>query len=296
MRSWAAFLAGVAFATTATYLVMRRDVGAPRPSQATLIPEPASLQIPEAPEAPAEEPPPAVRVSQPRTASPRSWKPPRAPEPVPPQPVASLPEPPSLPFETVEVSNQPPVWAFDSPAPLPPPEPNRVTLLPGTLITVRLNERLSSGRHGPGDAFSASLDEPLIVDGFVIAERGAPAEGKVSAVSPAGRVRGAAALAIELVSVRTSDGQRVEITTDPFERKAPTTKGADAAKVGVSAALGAAIGAIAAGGKGAAIGAGAGSAAGAGAVLAGRGQPAELAAETRISFRLNRAVTIVESR
>jgi hypothetical protein len=167
-------------------------------------------------------------------------------------------------------------------------------LLPGTLITVRLNERVSSDRHGPGDAFSASLDEPLIADGFVIAERGARVEGKVSAAGEAGRVKGAATLALELVSLRTSDGQRVEISTDPFERKAPSTRGADAAKVGVGAALGAAIGAIAGGGRGAAIGAGAGGAAGTATVLTTPGKPAELAAETRISFRLNRPVTIVE--
>jgi len=295
MRTWAAFLAGVAVAATATYLLMRRDVGAPRSPEAAPISAPGARETPETPEPPAPEPAPAVPVSLARMASPKPWKPPLAPAPVL-QQAPALPEPPSLPAQTETVSSRPLVWEFDSPAPPPPPEPNRVTLLPGTLIAVRLNERLSSERHGPGDAFSASLDEPLIVDGFVVAERGAPVEGRVSAVSRAGRVRGTATLTIELVSVRTSDGQRVEITTDPFERKAPASQAADAAKVGLGAALGAAIGAIAAGGKGAAIGAGAGAGAGAAAVLAGRGKPAELAAETRISFRLNRPVTIVESR
>jgi hypothetical protein len=60
------------------------------------------------------------------------------------------------------------------------------------------------------------------------------------------------------------------------------------------AGIGAAIGAIAGGGKGAAIGAGIGGAAGAGTVLATRGEQAELAAETRLSFRLKNPVTVTE--
>ena len=57
---------------------------------------------------------------------------------------------------------------------------------------------------------------------------------------------------------------------------------------------GAAIGAIAGGGKGAAIGAGVGGATGAGAVLATRGEEAELASETRLTFRLKNPITITE--
>ncbi|MBL8221078.1 MAG: hypothetical protein JNL62_17725, partial [Bryobacterales bacterium] len=56
------------------------------------------------------------------------------------------------------------------------------------------------------------------------------------------------------------------------------------------------LGAIFGGGKGAATGAGAGGAAGAGTVLATRGKPVVLPAETRISFRLSQPVTIIERR
>jgi hypothetical protein len=54
------------------------------------------------------------------------------------------------------------------------------------------------------------------------------------------------------------------------------------------------VGAIAGGGKGAAIGAGIGGAAGTGTVVATRGKPAVLASETRLSFRLQEPVTVVE--
>ena len=64
----------------------------------------------------------------------------------------------------------------------------------------------------------------------------------------------------------------------------------------VGAGIGAAIGAIFGGGKGAAVGAGSGGAAGAGTVLATRGKPVVLPAETRLSFRLQDPVTIIERR
>jgi hypothetical protein len=169
-----------------------------------------------------------------------------------------------------------------------------VTAAAGTLIQVRLGEALRSDRTREGDMFFATLDQPFVVDGFVIAEKGARAEGRVVEVEEAGRVRGVARMVLELTRIHTSDGQTVNIRTARFERKGPESKGEDAAKVGIGAALGAAIGAVAGGGKGAAVGAAAGGAAGAGTVAATRGRPAVLDSETRLSFRLEQPVEITE--
>jgi hypothetical protein len=146
----------------------------------------------------------------------------------------------------------------------------------------------------PGDTFTGTLDKELVVDGFVIAERGARVDGRVVSADRGGKVKGTAALSVELTRLRTSDGQTVAISTDSFERQAENTHRTDAAKVGGAAAVGAIIGAIAGGGKGAAIGAGVGGGAGAGDVLLTRGKPASLPSETRISFRLRAPVTITE--
>ena len=180
------------------------------------------------------------------------------------------------------------------PPPPPPPEPARVTLNAGTLISVRLVDGLNAERNVAGDPFTATLDRELVVDGFVIAERGARVEGRVVTTDLGGRVRGLSSLSVELTRVHTSDGQNVSIRTDPFQRHAQPSHGEDAAKVGAGAVLGAAIGAIAGGGKGAAIGAGAGGAAGAGTVLATRGKPATLPSETHVTFRLSAPVTLTE--
>lgn len=177
------------------------------------------------------------------------------------------------------------------------PRPARTVTIPaGTLISARLSETLESDKMQPGDSFLAVLDSPLVVEGLVIAEKGARLEGRVVEVEQAGRVKGRAALGIQLVRLETSDGQRVSIQTETFRKEAEATKREDAAKVGLGAGLGAAIGAIAGGGKGAAIGAAAGGAAGTGAVLATRGKPAVIPVETRIDFRLNHPVTITEKR
>lgn len=178
--------------------------------------------------------------------------------------------------------------------PPPPPPARKVTLLAGTLLPVRIVESLSSDRNQPGDTFTATLDGPVIVDGFVIAERGARLEGRVVQSQRAGRVQGVSDLSIALTQLRTSDGQRVRIETEPFEKRGPTSRAKDAAKVGAGAAIGAAIGAIAGGGKGAGIGAAVGGAAGTGGVLATRGDPAVLPAETKINFRLRNSVTLTE--
>ncbi len=178
--------------------------------------------------------------------------------------------------------------------PPPPPEPNHVTIPAGTLLTVRLSETLSTEKNEPGDQFSAVLDQPLVIDGFVIAERGARARGRIVELTQSGKVRGLAQMSIELTQFHSSDGQTVKVNTGAFKREAETSRKNDAAKVGVGAAIGAAIGAIAGGGKGAAIGAGVGGAAGAGDVMLTRGKAAELPVETRVSFRLSEAVTVTE--
>jgi hypothetical protein len=240
------------------------------------------------------EPPKAVREApKPRRTQPAAANQPPAVVEPPSQPVAPAalapaePAPPPVPPAPVEPENA-------TPPPPAPPEPHRVTLTAGTMIPVRLVDGLTSERNLPGDQFTATLDKELVVDGFVIAERGARVEGRVVASDKGGRVKGVSALAVELVRLHTSDGQAVAIQTDGFERRAAETRRQDAEKVGAGAALGAVIGAIAGGGKGAAIGAGVGGGAGAGTVLATRGNAATLPSETRVTFRLKAPATITE--
>lgn len=169
-----------------------------------------------------------------------------------------------------------------------------MTLNAGALLPVRLIEGLSTERNNPGDMFTGTLEQPLIADGWVIAERGARVEGRVVSADKGGKISGVATITVELTRVHLSDGQTLSIRTENFAKRAEATHGRDAAKIGAGAAIGAAIGAIAGGGKGAAIGAGAGGAAGTADVLLTRGHAATLPSETHISFRLSVSVTVTE--
>ena len=125
--------------------------------------------------------------------------------------------------------------------------PKTVTIPSGTLLSVRVDDHLSSSTSHSGDSFRASLDQPIVIDGAVIAERGAKVEGRVMESDPGGKVRGLAALQLELVRLNTSDGQRVRVQTEGFTKQAQKSTKKDAAKIGIGAGLGAAIGAIAEG-------------------------------------------------
>ncbi len=127
-----------------------------------------------------------------------------------PQAADTAPAPQPIPPARTEPEN---VTPPPPPVEVAPPEPHRVTLNAGTLIPVRLVDGLSSERNLPGDTFTATLDKELVVDGFVIAERGARVEGRVVASDRGGRVRGVSSLQVEIVRLRLSDGQTIGLQT-----------------------------------------------------------------------------------
>jgi hypothetical protein len=219
-------------------------------------------------------------------------------EPVAPVAQPAQPQPAPMPAAPAPAPASAPVLASPEPAPRvePPPveAPHTVTIQAGTVLNVRIGETLSTKRNQSGDTFLATLDQPLVVDGFVIAERGARVEGRVVEADPGGKVQGTAHLIVQLAKLNTADGQHVRISTASFTKQAGSSHGTDAAKIGAGAAIGAVIGAIAGGGKGAGIGAGVGGAAGAGDVLLTRGKPAEIPVETRLTFRIADPVELTE--
>lgn len=320
MRAALAFIGGAAVAAIAFLLIETpSDRVAPPPPPA--VPAAVAVEPPEAPTPPE----PSVRpAARPAPAAPRvavgPAAPPRPPAPVPGPPAppapAAAPAPANADLARLEAppeqpgpppSAPPPVAVKPDPPPLMKPDaleirrakeertPETVTIPAGTVLRVRINQRLSSEVNESGDAFSATLEEPLIINGLVIAERGSRVDGRVADAVRAGRVKGVARLSIRLTTLHTSDGQRVAIFTEEHVREGRKSAGRDAARVAVGAGIGAAMGAIFGGGRGAAIGAATGGAAGTGSVLLTRGEAAELAVETRIPFRLREPVTITEN-
>ncbi len=170
--------------------------------------------------------------------------------------------------------------------------PKPITLPEGTVLKVRTTNSLSTKVNHSGEAFVASLEEPLLADNRVVAPKGATVNGIIAESDPGGRVEGRARLAVRLASVETADGKTLELSTNTIAREARGTKTKDATKIGIGSGVGAAIGAIAGGGRGAAIGAAAGAGAGTGLVLATRGDPAVLPGESVLAFRLTAPLTV----
>lgn len=174
--------------------------------------------------------------------------------------------------------------------------PPAVTVKPGTFITVRMNDELSSDHNQPGDPFSATLVEPVVVDGIVAAYRGQTVYGRVVEVERhrAGRP---SRLGIEMTGLTLADGSQVPLRSQLVMRQGSTTPGSvQAGTIAGTTAVGAVIGAAADWGTGAAVGAGVGAAAGIVGVLLTRNHDTVLYPETSLVFRIEAPVTVATGR
>lgn len=234
-------VAGAAQEATAGAAPALAPASAPAPSPA---PAPAVAADAEKPQTA----PPARKVSKRRAAA------------VP--PAASTPAPPSAQPEGERQplpATPPPVLLTPPPVPAPPP---RAILPANTTVVVHLARPLSTERSRKGDTFVATLDEALVADGYVIADKGAKVEGVVERSQRAGRFRGGSELAIALVRLEASDGQKLAISTDSYEVERERSQGV--------------LGAIVAGG----------------ASLVTRGKDAAIPAEARLGFTLRRPLEV----
>jgi hypothetical protein len=160
-----------------------------------------------------------------------------------------------------------------------------VVIPTGHHIVVRLNQAVGSKISTSGQAFSATVAQPVEVNGRVVIPSGAEASGTIAEAVPLGRFKGGARLRLALDSIRVGgNSYRVETAAVTEAKKGKGKRSAIA--IGGGTGLGALIGGLAGGGKGAAIGAIAGAGAGtAGAAFTGN-KDIVLPAETALSFRL----------
>ncbi len=184
-----------------------------------------------------------------------------------------------------------------SAAPAPAPAPAIQAAAPvqvetGTTLQVRLNSPLSSASATAGQGWSATLAQPVRVNGQIAIPRGATLTGDVVAADSAGHFKGQSRLVLALTSL-AYNGQSYGLTTTEVSRLAGNRTTRSEVAIGGGAALGALVGALVGHGKGAAIGAATG--AGAGTAAQALTKPAEvnLPAETVLSFTLKQPVQVV---
>jgi hypothetical protein len=178
------------------------------------------------------------------------------------------------------------------PPPPPPPPPQPITVPAGTVLTVRINQALSSKTSQTGGTFTGTMANPISIGGKVAIPSHSQVSGVVRDAKKAGKFKGEASLALTLTSIVVR-GQHFNIATDDAAQK---TKGKGKRTAGLmlgGAGGGAAIGALAGGGKGAAIGALVGVTAGTiGAATTGNSRDISLPAESALTFGLVQPLTV----
>ncbi len=153
---------------------------------------------------------------------------------------------------------------------------------------MRIQQWLSSDQNPRRAATlsSATLDQPLIVNGWVVARRGQTVQGRIVLAQKAGHGNSESKLGVELSQLTVVDGQQLPVTTQLIQDSRTRSQGRDAATLGGTTALGAIIGGAAGGGSGAAIGAAAGIGVGIAAIMATPGRPTVIRPESLLTFQL----------
>ena len=194
--------------------------------------------------------------------------------------------------EPIQQPSTPPPARNDRPSYPAYGVPARLTLQPGTYVTVRINQGLSTDHNQPGDPFNATLMQPVVVNGIVVAQAGQNVYGRVTEAQKQHADR-PSRLGIELTGLTLADGTQVPIHSQVVARRGGTTPaGVQAGTVAATTGVGAVVGAAAGWGTGAAIGAGAGAAAGIIGVLLTRNHPTVLYPETAMTFEVTSPVEI----
>jgi hypothetical protein len=163
------------------------------------------------------------------------------------------------------------------------------------VISIRVDRPLSTARNKVGDGFGAMLQQPLVANGFVIAQRGQTILGRVTVSEKAGRVSGQSKLGLELSELTLVDGQQMPLHTELVQQQGGTSYGRDALGIGATTGLGAAIGAGVNGGVGAGVGAAAGLVTGIVGVMFTRGHDTYVGPEQMLVFRIKEPLTIATS-
>ncbi|NYF80465.1 BON domain-containing protein [Granulicella arctica] len=160
-----------------------------------------------------------------------------------------------------------------------------VTVPPGSLLRIRINEGLDSKHTQPGTPFDAIVLNDVVADGAVAIPRGASVQGVVVDAKSGGVIKGHGELQLKLTQV-TLGGATFPITSNVWTRDSADKSGQTIGSAVGMGAFGALIGAVAGGGPGAAIGAAAGGAAGIGTSAASGSRQVMIPSEAILTFHL----------
>ncbi len=168
-----------------------------------------------------------------------------------------------------------------------------VTIPAGTRLPIRLEQSLASDTSRVEEPVRATLVSGVVVGGVTVLPAGTAVRGVVTEAIRSGRVKGRAEVGVRFDTLTLEgDSEAYPIRTGLVTRRAPPTKGKDAAKIGVPAIGGAILGGIFGGRKGALVGGAVGGGAGTAFVLSTRGAEVRLPRGTHLAVRLLAPLTV----
>ena len=188
--------------------------------------------------------------------------------------------------------------ATPAPAPAPAqaprqPETVAVSVPESTALKIKMEDALDSGTTQPGDRFTATLLEPVVVGDRVALAAGSTIEGTVTDVVPAskGIKDSGGSLTLNFEKITTPTGETASMLAS-FSQVAKSTK-KKAATIGGAAAGGALLGKILGGStKDAAVGAVVGGAIGTGVAAGTKGTEMKIEAGTEFNITLDQPLTV----
>jgi len=188
--------------------------------------------------------------------------------------------------------------ATPAPAPAPSqaprqPETVAVSVPESTALKVKMEDALNSGTTQPGDHFTATLLEAVVVGDRVALAAGSTIEGTVTDVVPAskGIKDSGGSLTLNFEKITTPSGETASMSAS-FSQVAKSTK-KKAATIGGAAAGGALLGKILGGStKDAAVGAVVGGAIGTGVAAGTKGTEMKIEAGTEVNITLDQPLTV----
>jgi len=178
-------------------------------------------------------------------------------------------------------------------AKLRPPNGSPSEIPAGLRITVRLEETLSSDASHPDQEFTATVAEPIVVDGKIVIQKGTLVRGKVVAAQSTIHFKGEALLRLRLESIEIEGKEYVVHTSAVTRSNIGKDKRSEKAIGG--GGLGGMVGAVVGGGKGTAIGAAAGARTAAKEASGSGNKKVVLRPESTVTFRLIRPVELKET-
>jgi hypothetical protein len=177
----------------------------------------------------------------------------------------------------------------------------------GTTLHCRLVQTLSTKLNFQGDTFTATVSEPLVIDGKHVIPVGSTIDGRISWLARPGRIRGVGEMRLDAEKITLPDGRSLfvnavlvnaygaegaRVVGEEGNIRGPRSRRKDLEEIGLGMGGGGFVGTLFGGFHGAVIGGAIGGAAGLVDTLRRRGKDLTLPSGTQLNYQLTRELVI----